>query len=578
MKSNSILVAGTVVIIATVVAISWYLSRATATLNPQVPSSQSSVLPPLPKSLSTVTVPIFIPIATVRSFLDKEIPPVFIDSSDSEVVNEIKLRASASWKLARTPLVLSGNDGAMGGAVAVAGPVRVAAHLGPARASTTIDLGGRILMSARPQIQADWRMTVPDFHLKALLDEATVDLSLPITRMVPFELIENIPIIRDLPLIGAIISGVRQVVRTVMKPIKEITTFPVSVRGIVQRYLDPEIASLRDDIVRDVGAADFLRKSAEGNWKKLCINIPVESGLWLQIKPIRARASQPQIHDDGILLQLGIDAETWISPREVEPNCPFPESVTLESPKPSSIEINLPAEIEYSVLNAGISDLLVGKTFGNLVSVRVDDVITVEAAGRSLLLGLAVTVDTHGWFGTQAAGTVYVLAEPHLDVESNKVLFLNVHMDTDSRNALVAAVGEIGEPLLERAIERYELNLASTYQQLLSTANNALGALSSDGLAVNGRIDDVRLIRLDVDEEAIRLLGTARGNMSVIVNEVPDRVTHAPNPHFSVRRGKALSLSGCESHPATVAPAGSSRSGSWRQRYELKHSDVKGSL
>ena len=31
---------------------------------------------------------------------------------------------------------------------------------------------------------------------------------------------------------------------------------------------------------------------------------------------------------------------------------------------------------------------------------------------------------------------------------------------------------------------------------------------------------------------------------------------------FSVRRGKALFLSGCESHPATVAPAGSSRSGS----------------
>ena len=36
----------------------------------------------------------------------------------------------------------------------------------------------------------------------------------------------------------------------------------------------------------------------------------------------------------------------------------------------------------------------------------------------------------------------------------------------------------------------------------------------------------------------------------------------AINPHFSVRRGKALFLSGCESHPATVAPAGSSRSGS----------------
>ena len=36
------------------------------------------------------------------------------------------------------------------------------------------------------------------------------------------------------------------------------------------------------------------------------------------------------------------------------------------------------------------------------------------------------------------------------------------------------------------------------------------------------------------------------------------------SPDYSVRRDKALFLSGCESRPATVAPAGSSRSGRWR--------------
>ena len=36
------------------------------------------------------------------------------------------------------------------------------------------------------------------------------------------------------------------------------------------------------------------------------------------------------------------------------------------------------------------------------------------------------------------------------------------------------------------------------------------------------------------------------------------------NPDFSVRRGKARFPGGCESHPATVAPAGSGQSGSWR--------------
>ena len=43
-----------------------------------------------------------------------------------------------------------------------------------------------------------------------------------------------------------------------------------------------------------------------------------------------------------------------------------------------------------------------------------------------------------------------------------------------------------------------------------------------------------------------------------------------------VRREKAPFLSGWESRPATVAPAGSSRSGRWRQRHRLKHSDDQG--
>ena len=53
-------------------------------------------------------------------------------------------------------------------------------------------------------------------------------------------------------------------------------------------------------------------------------------------------------------------------------------------------------------------------------------------------------------------------------------------------------------------------------------------------------------------------------------------VQDGPKECLLVRRDKAPFLSGCESRPATVAPAGSSRSGRWRQRHRLKHSDDKG--
>ena len=45
----------------------------------------------------------------------------------------------------------------------------------------------------------------------------------------------------------------------------------------------------------------------------------------------------------------------------------------------------------------------------------------------------------------------------------------------------------------------------------------------------------------------------------VVALQAPGR-----QPQLIVRRGKALCPSGCESRPATVAPAGSSRSGAGR--------------
>ena len=54
------------------------------------------------------------------------------------------------------------------------------------------------------------------------------------------------------------------------------------------------------------------------------------------------------------------------------------------------------------------------------------------------------------------------------------------------------------------------------------------------------------------------------------------RPTDAPNPEIPVRRGKAPYPSGCESRPATVAPAGSSRSARRRQRHRVEHFDDKG--
>ena len=436
----------------------------------------------------------------------------------------MNLNATIDWNLSRSTLRVTGGNNTLNGSVDIGGPVSAAVNLGLERISARVNLQGRVAVTARPQLREDWRLTTPDLELGVTLNEASLPLSLPITRMVPFEVVAEIPIIRDIPLIGEIISGIRRVVRTVTRPIEQITTVDISVRGVVQEHLDPEISELRNEIRTDIRNADFLREAAEQAWGSLCLQASLAPDVWLQVRPLYARAAQPQITEEGILLQLGIDAETQVSTSDTTPNaqtCSFPDTLSIEALRPANIEINLPARLDYEVLQRALSDHLVGQTFGDLVSVIVDDVVQVRAAGKSLLVQINVTLRTSGWWSTQAAGTLYVLAEPYLDAESQRLRFLDVSLETASRNALVAAVGEASEPLVENLIEGYDYDLSSTYAELRNTANAALGALSSDDLVLDGGLEDVRFARLDVGTQYLRLLATARGQITATIARIP---------------------------------------------------------
>ena len=84
---------------------------------------------------------------------------------------------------------------------------------------------------------------------------------------------------------------------------------------------------------------------------------------------------------------------------------------------------------------------------------------------------------------------------------------------------------------------------------------------------LQSRISEVS--RVHVGRPALESRGGARTTTSGVTRHYRYRGLRIlsgwrANPHYSVRREKAPFLSGCESRPATVAPAGSSRSGRWR--------------
>ena len=137
------------------------------------------------------------------------------------------------------------------------------------------------------------------------------------------------------------------------------------------------------------------------------------------------------------------------------------------------------------------------------------------------MLEVRVLIGPGGWLSKFGTGTVYVFAKPHLSTDGQVISLKQVELETTSRNAIVAALGEASEPWILEALEgRATFRLDPVREQLLERINTALDELSSGEIDVDAKINDIRLIRLDVGPEYLRGVATLDGKATVAVNEI----------------------------------------------------------
>src|SRR3974390_274632 len=98
----------------------------------------------------------------------------------------------------------------------------------------------------------------------------------------------------------------------------------------IKPMLDPVINSQISALESHLRSERRIERTAREQWSRLCRAIPLGGGetglppLWLEMRPIRAAAAQPQVDTRNVTLTIGVQAETRIVPNETKPNCPLP--------------------------------------------------------------------------------------------------------------------------------------------------------------------------------------------------------------------------------------------------------------
>ena len=457
-----------------------FLSENISRFDAERPTPKTPALEPLAERLSRATIPVFVPIAAVGEALERRTPKQE-SGLKKNALGERFAQSELSWNLVRSDLQVSGHSGVLSVATELSGEARAEETFQLARKvgfSTSGDILASASLTSSPTLKENWRVS-PN------LSETKIDIQradIPIKR------------IGDLDVREHILPGV----------------------GITAD-------KLRTQLNRSVARSDFFRQAAREGWKRLCGSTPLgeDSGLWLETKPIVARAAQIRIDRENIRATIGVELKTRLLTERTQPKCPFPKTLLIEKPKPGGFEIVMPALLDYKTLERTLAEEVVGKSLGENVSVVIK-AIRVRPHGEGLLLETKVSVEADILSGTEARGTLYVLAEPKLNAKAQTITLENVKLDVDSQNVLFSMAGKAAEPLLLEAVSRrIPFDLGPKLKELRDGAENALSALSSENVSVTGKVRRVRITRLDVGPEHLRLVLTAEGRARATVRAIP---------------------------------------------------------
>lgn len=463
-----------------ILAVGLCMSENVSRFDAERPVPKTPVLEPLAEQLSRATIPVSVSIATVGEALERRTPERE-SGLKKNVLGGRFAQSELSWDLARSDLRVSGRGEALSVATELSGETRATGTLRLIRkvdVSTRGDVLAGVSLTASPTLETNW-------HISPNLSEVKIDIQradIPVKRIGYLDVGEHI------------LTGVQ-----------------ITAEG------------LRNQLNRSVARSDFFRQAAQKGWKRLCASTPLgdDSGLWLETKPVLARAAQIRIDRKDIRATIGVEVKTRILSEETQPKCPFPKTLLIEKPKPGGFEIVMPTIIDYKTLERTLAEEVVGKSLGKNVS-AVIRAIKIRPYGEQLLLETKVAVEADVLSGTEAKGNLYVLAEPKLNAKAQTITLENVALETDSQNVLFSMAGKAAESLLLDAVSRQiPLDLGPKLEELRDRAENTLSTLSSENVSVTGKVHQVLLTRLDVGPEHLRLVLTAEGEVRARVEAIP---------------------------------------------------------
>jgi hypothetical protein len=466
------------------------------------------------RRLSVFRVPVVITRSAIRSALESQVPRSTTGRQE-DPIPQFLTGAEIDWSVDRGPLELADRADALEISTELAGRMHIAGTVAGLTDDVVGTLGGLVnptlgqgleqltgtlidqyagfrglvSVTSRPQLTSNWRLE-PNLSGRASVGQAALSIA-----GVPFE-------------------------------------FRAQLQPLLDRRVSDQIADLQSSIRNN----PILEQVARREWSKLCRSIPLAGvspnlpKLWLELKPVHAFAEQPRIDAAGVVLDIGVQAETRILANETTPECPFPDQLEIAPlVKRDGINIAIPIELPLTDVSQLLETQLAGKTVPEdptgPVSITIQHV-GLAASDDRLVMSLRVKVRAReSWFGLGIDADIDVSGRPALEPGQQLLRLTDIAVDVHSAAAfgLVGKAAEALEPMIRDTLaKKAVIDLQPFSVDAKDKIANAIADFSSPdtGIKLDNTVDDVRAVDIGFDTQTVRIVAEARGTINILVSSL----------------------------------------------------------
>jgi hypothetical protein len=509
-----------ILLAAAVISVSFFVSlKAMDWFSPRgaIPRPTVADLPPLPPAprSSVILAQLTIPVTAIRDAADRGTPRSFSGKADNPV-SQVLQNADIGWTASRGPIGVTGGQDALSLTTALTGKLNVTGSLASKATGAVGDAIGGLL-------GADVGKQIGSINIKAVNANAEIKGNVTVTSR---------PKLAAAWRVEPNLSGQVNLGDTSLSVAGARVNVPAQVKPLLDKNVADQIAAAGARIRNDTS----LERNARIQWAKACRSIPLQAGnasaptLWLELRPTRAVAVQPNVSATAITMTLGIEAETRITPKQTTPNCPFPEKISIVPPTQPIVAIGIPVDIPFADVDKIVEAQLVGRNFPEDGSASVNVTVKraqVSASGDRLLISLLVNAkEKSGWFSFGGEATVQIWGRPLLDQANQTLRLTNIEFAVESEAAfgLLGAAARAVMPHLQKVLaEKTTVDLKpflGDAQKMIASAISDLQT-NEDGVRVAAEITSLNLADIAYDSKTLRIIAEATGTINVTAAGLP---------------------------------------------------------